>query len=72
MSNKIIEYIKDIDRINKDTPKTVAEYFSKLKEIPFEYFEICDDCHQKETSEKFFSKIFNTRTNFVSYKDLGA
>jgi len=27
-----------------------AEYLSKNRDIPFKYFEVCDECHRKETA----------------------
>ena len=33
--------------------KKEAEYLTKLKEVPIEYYEICDECHRKETADKF-------------------
>ena len=31
-------------------PCTSTEYLSKTRDIPIAYFEVCDDCHRKETA----------------------
>lgn len=38
--------------------KEFAEYLSKNRDIPFEYFELCDECHRKELT-KTMGRITN-------------
>jgi NADH dehydrogenase/NADH:ubiquinone oxidoreductase subunit G len=46
--NKQFELMKCSDCGKESISKTFAEYLSDNRDIPFEYFEKCDDCRRKE------------------------